>query len=34
MFECDQESEEVDGQTSGDEEEDVAAHNAVLPGLG
>lgn len=34
MFEGDQEGEEVDGQTGGDEEEDVATHDAVFPGLG
>lgn len=34
VFEGDQEGEEVDGQTGGDEEEDVAAHDAVFPGLG
>lgn len=34
VFEGDQEGEEVDGQTGGDEEEDVATHKAVFPGLG
>lgn len=34
VLEGDQQGEEVDGQPRGDEEEDVAADQAILPGLG